>query len=218
VIPLVGALTAGLFGLVPVVAAQLAKDDQLALVDVTVQDLEEITALVDVKVRSTGHETSFAKRAEFTILDSRRLEYCSAPLPVEITKTYLVDLPAEPPDYPHQVSVGIEQSIGPKEVDRFAFELGTKGVGDHELGATVYLLRLRIYYNEGDDTYLESPRFLAHVSYPWGAGALATARDERTRSCLRRNAHDLATITDNTAYRSARLTALVADYQRLAQA
>jgi hypothetical protein len=215
VIPLAGAIIAGVFGLIPAVASRLTQDDPLALVDVTVQDLEHYWALVDVKVRSTADEPSFAKKAAIKIIDSRRIEYCHAPAPQKITETYDVDLPAELPEYPHTVSVDISQQIGPKEVDRFAFKLGTQGVGERELGATVYLFQLRIYYNEGGDTYLESSPLLAYVAYPWGAGASYSVRDERTASCLRRNANDLAVITRNTAYRSARLDNLVQEYQSI---
>jgi hypothetical protein len=215
VVPLVGALVAGVFGLAPVLVSRLTQDDPLALVDVTVQDLEQPWALVDIKVRSTGDEPSFAKRAEIKIIDSRRLEYCDAPFPQEITETYDVDLPAEPAEYPHVVSVDIAQQIGPKQVDRFALKLGTRGAGERELGATVYLFQVRIYYNEGD-THLDSPSLLAHVAYPWGAAAATSFHDERTASCVRRNAADLATLTSGSAYRSARLTDLTRQYQEAA--
>ena len=216
-VPIVSTLVAGVVSIavviVPAAFSALTKDDTLGLVDVTVHDLAEASATVDVKVRSTGNSVSYAKRAEIEVADSRRIDSCTAPFPVPSSYTYDIDLPAEPSDLPQKFAIEISQAIEPGKVDRFAFRLGTKGVGEHILGATVYLFRLRIVFNEGYDNYLESDPILAYVEYPWGMAANTTANDERTRDCIKSNARDLADLANTSALRSTNFDNLVKKYQ-----
>lgn len=213
-VPLATTLVAGVVSIVvAVVPAVLNDNDTLSLVDVSIRDLEQgkYTADIDVNVRSTGDEVSYIKGVELEILDSRRIDSCIVPLPVPISVTYDIVLPAEAADLPQSIPYKLYHSIEPGKVDRFVLRLGTPGAGDNIVGATVYRFRLRIPYNEGSSTHLESDPLLAYVKYPYAA-PIGTTGGGTDRDCVKRNARDLSDLAKTDGVRSAEFDSFVADY------
>lgn len=221
-IPLACALIAGFVALVtamlPQIITALSRDDALELVDATVLDFEpnEIAAIVDIKVRSSAEQVAFAKRADIVIRDARQIEFCPLPSPQGITYSYDVTLPALPGNLPFTVSKQISQALKPSESDRFVLKLGTEGFGKYTIGGTVYLFTVRIYYNEGEDTYVESRPLLAYVAYPSKPLGATVVDSPEWRNCIRTNAANLKDLTGQDAFRSEGLSKLAEQYEEAA--
>ncbi|SDS52395.1 hypothetical protein [Actinoplanes derwentensis] len=211
-VPLATTAIAGVISVVVAVVPALTSDDDiLGLVDVAVHDLEPgtNTADVDVKVRSKGDEVGYIKGVEIEILDSRRIDGCTAPMPVPVTATYDIALPAEPEDLPYTRRFALDHEVAPGKVDRFVLRLGTEGAGPNIVGATVYRFRLIIPYNEGSASRMESEPLLAFVKYPYenSLGSPGGATE-----CVKRNARDLADMAATDGVRSAAFDTFVTEY------
>lgn len=214
--------TAVLAGCVALIAAILpqivttaSREDALELVDATVLDFEpgEDAAVVDIKLRSGADQVAFAKRVDIVISDARQIEFCPMPLAQEITYSYDVALPALPGKLPFTVSKPISQALGPNDSDRFVLKLGTEGLGGYTIGGTVYLFKLRLYYNEGEGTYLDSGPLLAYVSYPSEPRGYSVIDSPEWRNCVKQNAANLEDLVEQDAYRSEGLSKLAEDYK-----
>lgn len=221
-IPIVCALIAGFVALtaaiLPQIITALSHDDALELVDATVLDFEpdEKASIVDIKVRSRAEQVAFAKRADIVIRDARQLKFCPSPSPQGITYSYDVALPALPDNLPLTVSKQISQALKPNESDRFVLKLGTEGFGADTIGATVYLFTVRIYYNEGEDTYVESRPLLAYVQYPSQPLGMTVIDSPKFRDCIGTNAASLQHLTGQDAFRSEGLSNLADEYKEAA--
>ncbi|MEV4280930.1 hypothetical protein [Actinoplanes xinjiangensis] len=211
-VPLATTAIAGVISVVVALVPTLTSDDDiLGLVDVAVHDLQPgtNTANVDVKVRSKGAEVGYIKGVEIEVLDSRRIDGCTAPLPVPASATYDVALPAEPEDLPYTRRFALDHEVAPGKVDRFVLRLGTEGAGLNIVGATVYRFRLIIPYNEGSDSRLESEPLLAFVKYPYEN---SLGPPEGATECVKRNARDLADMAATDGVRSAAFDTFVTNY------
>lgn len=221
-IPLTCVLIAGFVALVtailPHTITALSRDDALELVDATVLDFEpnEKASIVDIKVRSRAEQVAFAKRADIVIRDARQLKFCPSPSPQGITYSYDVALPALPDKLPFIVSTRISQALKPNESDRFVLKLGTEGFGEYTIGATIYLFTVRIYYNEGEDTYVESRPLSTYVQYPSQPLGMAVIDSPEFRNCIRTNAANLQDLTGQDAFRSEGLSNLADEYKEAA--
>lgn len=157
-------------------------DAVIELVEVRVVDDDKLPK-VEFKVRNVGNRVAFMKEAIFYVFESRSIPFCPLPYAVPVSHVYDVELPAEPPSKPHTVSVAIAQAVSPNGVDRFQFRVGTAGLGDRNMGWTIYQFKVELLYNA--DKRVLSDNILMMVPYPYEALGFTVVPE--LAECFRRN-------------------------------
>jgi hypothetical protein len=148
----------GIFTPMGGVSWQVTKGANLSLVDLLIIDTNEFPK-IEVKVRNSGDEVAFLKRAEFVTLGQWGLPQPGRlhPRMVPVSWTYDVKVPRQ-----GSTTINISQEVKPNSVDRFEFRLAPDYDCCPLLGLCLYLLRIKLIYNE-DDKELVTPPILLHI-------------------------------------------------------
>jgi len=207
-------------------------DNSVKIVDILLHDVHRIGDTtsgggnsifpeIEIKLRNTGDQTAFIKRAEFVVHNVWRLD--SAGIMCELdtvpfSEIYDVDFPIKTTVY--TVTKNISQSIKPNEVDRFGFKLHIPTY-DHEekrednpnirptswLGVFVFYIDMRLIYNESD-TYTQVEKLLfAAPKLPVGCGIMP--RYSNSDEMLKEDINVLQNLTEIEAIKSPVVTALI---------
>ncbi|MEU7607433.1 hypothetical protein [Streptomyces sp. NPDC041003] len=209
-IPLICAIAAGVFGTIHLIIPHIFSnnDAEPTFVDVGMRGEKNGPTVADIKIRNKGKEVAFIKGAEIEILDSRYLDYCPQASPVPASFTYEIELPAPPTKYPHVSSIPLSQEVKSGQTDRFEIKLGTGTAGIP--GGVLYHFKVRLKYNEGERTHIESEPQIAYVNYPTiiaGSTPLGLG-DKSFRECNKRNIESVWHMLDKKGRQSPYATEL----------
>lgn len=187
-------------------------DTVLRIVDILPEGFSE-SVTVELKIRNAGGSVAFLKEAEFLFSDVQANPLCAYPTAVPVSATYDVELPSAMPA--SAVSTKISQSIGPNEVERFVLRVGTSF--DDPGGWVLYRFRIRLYYNEGRENYVDTSPIILAVPAPWDIGGLFSpgGDDERGVPCWKRRIDSTLPILEQDGIRHPDLETLEKDLKRL---
>jgi hypothetical protein len=134
---------------------------ELRLVDVLINKPGKFPE-IEIKVRNIGDQVAFLKKAEFIVLGQWNIfpNPYARPTIVPISYTYDVEIPIQ-----GTATVNISQAIEPNSVDRFSFRLVSRGDFYPYVGLFLYLIRIKLIYNE-DNRELITPPILMHIPPP----------------------------------------------------
>lgn len=138
-------------------AASAIKENQaghIVLVDATVTH-ERGKPEIDIKVRNPSDNVVLVKRAEVEVLARWDIMAPVMPHALPTTAEYGVMLSGESGQ---KKTFPISQEIKPKEADRFSISIGSSHSPYPFVGLFLYLLRVKLIYNENDST-LELPPY-----------------------------------------------------------
>lgn len=152
----------------------------LLLVDAVVNDEQEGYPTLELKLRNTGQEVAFLKKAQFHITNVYGLSSGLMFKRVPVSWNYNVLLPSTAPLI---VDTDLSQSIQPNEVDRFTITLGAKEFLSDS--SQVYRVQLSLIYNE-DNRRLDTDNFLFFIKYP-AATLAATSIPEHQFKAAKKN-------------------------------
>jgi hypothetical protein len=146
----------------------------LELVDVNFDEDYRLPTL-DIKLRNTGKQIAFLKRATLNVQKVWHVHPTLVALGVvKSSATYDIELPAE--GVPYSKSISVSQSIRPNNADRFKISMKVDG-------NTIYLITLSLIY-DGNDKVVNSEQLLLFKRKPHSEYSLS----DYSRG-LRRNDH-----------------------------
>lgn len=149
----------------------------LQIVDVGFIETNELPE-IDIKVRNTGQQVAFIKRAEFTVTHTWQLTWPTAGGAVPPSYSYDLQLPME--GTPYTRAVPASQSVEPDGVDRFTFRIAP----DQRItpfADYIYSLSIRLVYNESNDTAKSGPLVYC-IGYPQFFNAFRNTGEALIRS------------------------------------
>jgi hypothetical protein len=135
-----------------------AKQSDIRLVDIAIDESTDEFPKLDIKIRNTGDEPAFLKKACFEVthvfvpIEFREISYQMQP----VTWEYDVHFTEET----GSIESAISQIVQPKGSDRFVFKLGQE-CGPPGL-AIIVRFRVRIVYDE-DDKLVDSDYFICTI-------------------------------------------------------
>jgi hypothetical protein len=142
---------------------QVNLDGEIKLVDVLIDDEAE-KPTVDIKVRNPSNNVVLVKSASVEVLKRWDISASGRPSALPISGTYDILLSGAEKE---QRTVPISQQIKPKEADRFALSIGSTHAPYPYLGLFLYLIEIRLVYNE-DNRELVLPPILLHLQTAMG--------------------------------------------------
>ena len=133
----------------------------LQIVDANLEEGQARFPVLDLKLRNTG-PIAYIKQAKFTVEKIWVYHSLNCPKAVKASWVYDVLLPVA--GYPKTVAAPVSQAIANGDVDRFKFILGNDAPAVDELNSYVFLLNVRLIYDE-DSKEISTPP-LAFISGP----------------------------------------------------
>ena len=133
--------------------------DSLKLVDVSIEERENENPRIDIKVRNIGNKVAYLKKAEFQIMKMGIIRVAGVRFEaIPVTWTY--DVGVSKDNTPYTKTISISQSVGPNEVDRFQFVIGTEYM-DVYVSETLVYMKIILFYNETDEQLITPPMLLS---------------------------------------------------------
>lgn len=168
---------------------------------------------LEVSLLNAGGQRTIFTSAQFEVLRYAVLEDCTlyAGAPLEVSATYDVVLPLDPP-IGHVVEVPISQEIAGDEADRVAFRFGNPELGPNTNTGFLYLLAVRLIHST-DQLVLAAGEALVSLPGTASAAVVGPGEDADER-CVSRNATMLADLISDDVAVSAELLDLAAELNR----
>jgi len=198
------AIIGGIFVIVATVLGKVLNIIQLStskaavkIVDISLIDTIRFPTVLDVKVRNTGNNPAFIKRAEFhvaKVYSLKRSEYLKF---IEVSGSYDVELQCS--DTPYVTAIDLSQGIEPKGVDRFRFSFGCKDYSVEKV--LVAATKVKLIYNESNDV-AESKDVIFVIQPQWQICGSTAMEEETITQCIKYNIIVLEEIARSKAVKS----------------